>query len=236
MAASEHTQYYNLPVYQADDKTSWLTDFNGAMEKIDTAIHEAAQSGGGSSINVVQTTGESELDVMSQNAVTNALQSNKTSLEEQISAKQDQLISGTNMKTVNGQSLLGQGNVDVASASPSFLKQFTISKQFNGGYKNSLYKIPANEIPANNYICELVMDVRFNDFVTNMDLTVYVNDYNATATVPVPQSTHIDHQVRVALPIVLASEQNSPIDIGVKASNGGTISRCDVIFRPTVVK
>lgn len=232
MAASEHTQYYNLPVYQADDKTSWLTDFNGAMEKIDTAIHEAAQSGGGSSINVVQTTGESELDVMSQNAVTNALQSNKTSLEEQISAKQDQLISGMNMKTVNHQSLLGEGNVDVAS----FVRQFKVSKPFNGSSKTSLYAIPPNVIPANNYICEVVMDVQFTGFTSNRDLTIYVDDYNATVAIPVPQAVHSDHQVRVALPIVLSPDRILPIDIAVYSASGGTVSKCDVIFSPMVIK
>lgn len=232
MAASEHTQYYNLPVYQADDKTSWLTDFNGAMEKIDTAIHEAAQSGGGSSINVVQTTGESESDVMSQNAVTNALQSNKTSLEEQISAKQDQLISGMNIKTVNRQSLLGGGNVDVAS----FVKQFKISKSFDGSTKTSLYAIAPNVIPGNNYICEVVMDVQFVGFTSNRDLTIYVDDYNATVAIPVPQSVHAAHQVRVTLPIVLSPDQTLPIDIAVYSASGGTVSRCDVIFSPMVVK
>lgn len=75
MAASEKTQYYQLPVYQPDDITSWLTDFNGAMEKIDAALHAIAQGGGGGgeTINVVQTTGQSQTDVMSQKAVTDQL-------------------------------------------------------------------------------------------------------------------------------------------------------------------
>ena len=33
--------------------------------------------------------------------------------KEQVSGKQDQLVSGTNIKTVNGQSLLGNGNIDI---------------------------------------------------------------------------------------------------------------------------
>ena len=33
--------------------------------------------------------------------------------KEQVSSKQDQLVSGTNIKTVNGQSLLGNGNIDI---------------------------------------------------------------------------------------------------------------------------
>lgn len=35
--------------------------------------------------------------------------------KEQVSNKQDQLVSGTNIKTVNGQSLLGNGNIDITS-------------------------------------------------------------------------------------------------------------------------
>ena len=58
--------------------------------------------GGGSSINVVQSTGTSTGDVMSQSAVTASL-----------SGKQDTLVSGTNIKTVNNQSLLGSGNIDI---------------------------------------------------------------------------------------------------------------------------
>lgn len=33
--------------------------------------------------------------------------------KEQVSSKQDQLVSGTNIKTVNGQSLLGEGNIEI---------------------------------------------------------------------------------------------------------------------------
>ena len=33
--------------------------------------------------------------------------------KEQVSGKQDQLVSGTNIKTVNGQSILGNGNIDI---------------------------------------------------------------------------------------------------------------------------
>ena len=35
--------------------------------------------------------------------------------KESVSSKQDQLVSGTNIKTVNGQSLLGNGNIDITS-------------------------------------------------------------------------------------------------------------------------
>lgn len=69
MSATGSTTHYDLPVYAPNDITSWLTDFNGAMEKIDAAIYEASQMG----VEVVQTTGTSTTSVMSQNAVTEAI-------------------------------------------------------------------------------------------------------------------------------------------------------------------
>ena len=38
MAASQKTTNYELPVYAPTDVTSWLTDFNGAMNKIDAQM------------------------------------------------------------------------------------------------------------------------------------------------------------------------------------------------------
>ena len=37
----QYTSYYQLPQYEANDKTAWLTIFNQAMLSIDTAIHGA---------------------------------------------------------------------------------------------------------------------------------------------------------------------------------------------------
>lgn len=37
----QYTSYYNLPQYEANDKTAWLTIFNQAMLDIDTGIHGA---------------------------------------------------------------------------------------------------------------------------------------------------------------------------------------------------
>lgn len=38
MSASQHTTNYNLPIFVASDTPKFLTDFNGAMNKIDSAI------------------------------------------------------------------------------------------------------------------------------------------------------------------------------------------------------
>lgn len=46
MSATKKTTNYQLPIFVGTDIPSWLTDFNGAMEKIDTAVKQASQSGG----------------------------------------------------------------------------------------------------------------------------------------------------------------------------------------------
>ena len=45
MSATNSTVNYGLPQFLATDKPAWLTDFNGAMSDIDTAIKEAKTAG-----------------------------------------------------------------------------------------------------------------------------------------------------------------------------------------------
>ena len=61
---------------------------------------------------------------------------NKTSIETLQASKQDTLVSGTNIKTVNGQSLLGSGDIGVVDKT---------SKQTIGGDKTFTGKI---EVPT----------------------------------------------------------------------------------------
>lgn len=44
MSATNHTTNYNLPIYIATDKPKYLTDFNTAMQTIDSAIKGVADS------------------------------------------------------------------------------------------------------------------------------------------------------------------------------------------------
>lgn len=41
MSATNTTTYYEFPVFVGSDKPAWLVDWNGAMNSIDSAIHEA---------------------------------------------------------------------------------------------------------------------------------------------------------------------------------------------------
>lgn len=45
MSATNSTTYYELPIFVGTDKPAWLTDWNGAMNAIDSAIKEAKTAG-----------------------------------------------------------------------------------------------------------------------------------------------------------------------------------------------
>lgn len=46
MAATSTTTNYDLPIYKPEDITSWTTDFNGAMNKIDAQMKSNADVAG----------------------------------------------------------------------------------------------------------------------------------------------------------------------------------------------
>lgn len=72
MPATGKTQNYNLPQYQPTDKPKYLTDFNGAMSTIDTAIKSASDKG--TSANTLAT----EAKVLATQAKTTADTAKKT--------------------------------------------------------------------------------------------------------------------------------------------------------------
>lgn len=144
MSATNKTTNYNLPLFVGSDVPSWLGDWNSAMTSIDAAIFQAANSGGGgggSTVSIVQTTGTSTTSVMSQNACTQAFATPAsvdaaitasvnstgpgsvgdlitstvaTQVNSAVAGKQDTLVSGTNIKTINGQSILGSGDLPIS--------------------------------------------------------------------------------------------------------------------------
>ena len=88
MASTNKTTYYNLPQFIASDKPAWLVDFNGAMNDIDIAIHEVAESLGGvednisglqSSVNTLET------NVSGLQSSVNTLETNVSGLQSNVS-------------------------------------------------------------------------------------------------------------------------------------------------------
>lgn len=79
---------------------------------------------------------------------------------QDISGKQDKLVSGTNIKTINGESILGSGNLTIAGgdSEAAIVKPVEIYPQLNGDA--IVYRIPAGKF------CELMWNFSFDSEVT----------------------------------------------------------------------
>lgn len=94
---------------------------------------EANSGGGGGSSSWGSITGtlsaqtdlQSALDGKADSTHTHA-QSDVTGLSAALSGKQDALVSGTNIKTVNGNSLLGSGNLSISGGGSSPILSWVI--------------------------------------------------------------------------------------------------------------
>ena len=81
MSATNVTTYYEFPVFVGSDKPAWLVDWNGAMNAIDSAIHEA----------------KAEADANASNI--SSLQSDVTSLAGSVSSQGSSITSLTQSLT-----------------------------------------------------------------------------------------------------------------------------------------
>lgn len=73
----------------------------------------------------------SDLALKADKSTVNTLQEQVTSNTSAIATKQDTLVSGTNIKTINGQTILGSGNIEVGGGGTSDYTQLTNKPQIN---------------------------------------------------------------------------------------------------------
>lgn len=106
------------------DKIKLQTTWNDAAASINKnfgKISNAIRQG----LPVIDTPVDDELSDESDNAIANRAVAN--ALKE----KQDTLVSGENLKTVNGQSLLGKGNIEIQGGGGSAPRVTDFSSDFN---------------------------------------------------------------------------------------------------------
>lgn len=76
------------------------------------------------------------------------------SLDKEMGTKQDKLVSGTNIKTINSASLLGSGNIDISTftpvTTPTRLAANATLEQVVAAYNNLLTKLQTAGILADN--------------------------------------------------------------------------------------
>ena len=182
MAGSLKTAFYNLVKYAANDITSWLTDFNGNMDKIDRALNQnktAVETAQDSVDNL-----ESEYDTMVQTLAqhTTAIDNNEKAIAEnsasiaEIEDELSDIIIGEYYRTDNDKSgvtkvetlcqgitITGRrvgngidlkGGIRINAGTLHTYDRQVNNGVLNGLYATDLYRITGNpfNLPANSYI------------------------------------------------------------------------------------
>ena len=111
MSATNSTPNYELPVFLATDKPAWLTDWNGAMQAIDTAIHEAQATADGAQT----TAGTATADIATINASLSTITSNITSLTATVNGNTGSIntinsLIGNGLPTTDDKTIIGAIN------------------------------------------------------------------------------------------------------------------------------
>lgn len=105
-------------------------------------------------------------------------------LNQAIAAKQDTLVSGTNIKTINGESILGEGNIEVAASDDgvdtAYVENEVLYIDDDTSAGNNGLKILEKTLPpladAFNNITEYFTTEEINDFHTYNQLILNVDN------------------------------------------------------------
>lgn len=99
--------YHNTIVHDNELNRVWFFDCDGVFEsKTNIAVRNEG--------------GESTTDAISQKFVTDNLNNINEDIDELEVGKQNKLVSGTNIKTINNQSVLGSGDIHIEGASDNY--------------------------------------------------------------------------------------------------------------------
>lgn len=121
--ASNQTQYFNLPLFIATDKPSWLVDWNGAMNEIDNILNDIATASEGAVADV--TTIQTQVNTLS--TTVTSLNSIVETAVEDVAAMQTTVDShDTRMDTIEGD-LITQNNLIKALSTSVTTMQGTVA-------------------------------------------------------------------------------------------------------------
>ena len=140
-------------------------------------------------------------------------------LEEALLKKQDTLISGENVKTVGGQSIVGKGNIEVGDkdAIKFVLQQLTEAQKVQARANIDAYKKPSTGIPASDIANGVIPDISGKQD-TIPDLSTIRSGAAAGATAVQPAALDAKQDVISDLPTIrsgaaLGSTSVQPVDI-----------------------
>lgn len=164
MSATNTTTYYEFPVFVGSDKPAWLVDWNGAMNAIDSAIHEA----------------KAEADANASNIT--SLQSDVTSLAGSVSSQ------GSSITTLT-QSLTNlQGTVNTITSLIGNGEPTTQDKTIIGAINELKADIDALDPSGEGIEAENVSYDNTSSGLTADDVQSAIDEINAK----IPQSVNVE--------------------------------------------
>lgn len=118
-----------------------------------------------------------------------ASQSDLETVSGQVANKQDQLVSGTNIKTINNISLLGSGNIDIQGGGGTgtcTVDETTIYDIYSGAYSNDALDMRVNYVvldyTGDKTLGNASVEVNFRDANYNTYVNQYINfDYSTNS-------------------------------------------------------
>ena len=150
------------------------------------------------------------------------------SLVSKIKAKQDKLVSGTNIKTINGVSILGSGNLNIVGAGGATIKQISTSISSTNNVNISLGESVANyDVLLINVTCRCsVYSDRASSNVTlayPVSVTAYRSGNSWKVSSPYLCEAQYFSSPRTVLPAIYVYNTYIQATLNVAASNSPII-------------
>ena len=144
MSATNSTANYELPVFLATDKPAWLTDWNGAMQAIDTAIHTAQSTADGAQT----TAGTATTDIATINSSLTTITSNIQSLTTTVNGNTGAIntinsLIGNGLPTTDDKTIIGAINEIYAMITGGGSTEIQAQ---NVSYDNTTSGLTANDV------------------------------------------------------------------------------------------
>ena len=162
-----------------------------------------------------------------------AMASDLEPLKTSIGNKQDTLVSGTNIKTINGESILGSGNIAISGGSGSGLAEpWSTDANFLGVWSKSSPNLSENDLFEGLHANDDLIGFEAVNFTSNKDAIIIPT---LTSDVPLFQFMNLDGNIisMVKLPEDFFTRSQT-INLGDIANIGGSGSGRPPLYSHTI--
>lgn len=210
----------DLSKYATKDDLATKADVNDVYSKLDTYNKTEVYNKAETELQI--TTKGYQTGTQVSEAITNSLKNyvDKSTLSSELVKKQDALLSGTNIKTLNGQSLLGEGNIEIEGGTTPSFADITGNPLDNEALKSEL-ETKAEKDALANYATKQEVSTKAN----SADVYLKTEVYNkAETTNEVHRVAYDRAEVDHLLDDLSAKKQDTLVSGGnIKTINGESL-------------